>query len=69
MNKRCAPCNTHLSGNAVMYRRGLIERIGLGGVERLEEPHPLQHYSIDDLKAIKAEYVAKARVLKNELAA
>ena len=24
VNKQCAPCNTHLSGNAVRYRVGLI---------------------------------------------
>jgi len=29
VNKQCAPCNTHLSGNAVLFRQGLIAKFGL----------------------------------------
>lgn len=65
---QCAPCNTHLSGNAVLYRQALIGRIGLGGVEWLEGPHPTRHYTVDDLKAIKQDYAAKVRQLKKEQA-
>lgn len=64
VHKQCAPCNTHLSGNAVLYRKALIGRIGLGGVEMLEGPHPTRHYTLDELKAIKAVYTAKAKELK-----
>ena len=62
--KQCAPCNTHLSGNAVLYRKTLIERIGLDRVEWLEGPHEAKKYTIDDLKAIKAHYAQLAKELK-----
>ena len=64
VHKQCAPCNTHLSGNAVLYRKALIGRIGLGGVEMLEGPHQTRHYTLDELKAIKADYAAKTKLLK-----
>lgn len=61
---QCAPCNTYLSGNSILYRQSLIERIGLEKVEWLEGPHKWNGYSIDDLKAIKAKYTALARELE-----
>ena len=61
---QCAPCNTYLSGNAVLYRKALINKIGLDQVEWLEGPHLFKHYSIDDLKDIKREYTAKAKELR-----
>lgn len=63
VHKQCAPCNTHLSGNAVLYRQGLIVKIGKEWLEWLEGPHQPQHYSIDDLAEIKKLYAAKAREL------
>ena len=59
--KLCAPCNNHLSGNAVLYRRALVELIGVDKVEWLEGPHEPKKYTIDDLKAIKAEYIMKRK--------
>jgi hypothetical protein len=56
--------NRFLSGNAVDYRIGLIERIGLEAVELLEADQDPRKYTIDDLKAIKTEYRAKTRDLK-----
>lgn len=61
---QCAPCNNHLSGNIVLYRKGLIAKIGLESVDWLEGPHEAKHYSIDELKAIKAEYTRKAKELE-----
>ena len=61
VHKQCQPCNTHLSGNLVLYRKALIAKIGLAEVERLESDHQPKKYSIEDLKAIKAEYTRKAR--------
>lgn len=45
------------------YRERLIAKIGLGRVEWLEGPHDQKHYSIEDLKAIKALYVKKLKDL------
>lgn len=60
--------NRYLSGNAVDYRIGLIKRIGLEAVEALEADQSERRYTVADLKEIKANYRAKARELKKELA-
>ena len=62
--KQCAPCNNHLSGNLVNYRVSLLQRIGIEKVEWLEGKHEPKRYTIEDLKAIKAEYRAKVREMK-----
>ena len=54
----------HLSGNAVLYRRALVELIGVEKVEWLEGPHEPKKYTIDDLKAIKAEYIRKRKEIE-----
>ena len=57
--------NRYLSGNAVDYRIGLIARIGLEAVESLEADQTPKKYTIAELKAIKAHYVAKLKEMKN----
>lgn len=64
VNSQCQPCNTHLSGNIVLYRINLIAKIGLAAVEELEGPHPPMKYSIENLKAIKEEYTRKLKDLQ-----
>lgn len=64
VHKQCAPCNTHLSGNAVLFRRSLVELIGVERVEWLEGPHEPKHYTVDDLKAIRDTYRAKCKELE-----
>jgi hypothetical protein len=59
-------CNRYDSGNVVGYRVGLIERIGLEAVEALESDQEPRKYTIDDLKAIKLEYTARAKKLKKK---
>lgn len=56
--------NRYLSGNAIDYRIGLIKRIGLIEVESLESDQTIRKYTIEDLKAITAEYRAKTRELR-----
>jgi hypothetical protein len=63
VHKQCAPCNDHLSGNIVEYRRGLIERIGIDQVEWLEGNHEAKKYTIEEIRAIKAEYTHKSKEL------
>lgn len=48
--------NRYLAGNAVEYRKGLIQRIGLAAVEALEADNTPRKYSIEDLQAIKQHY-------------
>jgi hypothetical protein len=61
VNKQCRPCNEFLSGNIVDYRKGLAAKYGLMVVEYLEGPHEPKKYTIDDLKAIKAEYTKRLK--------
>lgn len=68
VHKQCAPCNNHLSGNLVNYRISLLQRIGAEAVAFLEGPHEPRRYTIEDLKAITAEYRAKTRELKRAAA-
>jgi hypothetical protein len=56
--------NRFLSGNVVDYRINLIKRIGLEAVEALESDQSERHYTIEDLKDIKAKYRAMTRELK-----
>ena len=63
---QCAPCNTYLSGNAVLFRQALVREIGQDKVDWLEGPHQAKKYTADELRAIKTEYAAKARELKRE---
>lgn len=66
--KQCAPCNTHLSGNLVNYRLSLLERIGAEKLAWLEGPHPASKYTIEEIKAIKADYREKIKELKRAAA-
>lgn len=59
-------CNMAKSGSILEYRIELVKRIGAEKVEWLEGPHEPKRYTIEDLKAIKAEYRAKVRELKRE---
>eukprot|EP00456_Euglypha_rotunda_P086635 TRINITY_DN8790_c0_g1_i13.p1 TRINITY_DN8790_c0_g1~~TRINITY_DN8790_c0_g1_i13.p1 ORF type:complete len:190 (-),score=31.39 TRINITY_DN8790_c0_g1_i13:1299-1868(-) len=63
IQKQCAPCNDHLSGNIVPYRAELIRRIGIERVEWIEGPHEPKRYRIEDLKAIEVEFKAKTNEL------
>lgn len=60
--------NRFLSGNAVDYRIGLIARIGQEAVDALESDQSVRKYTVDEIKAIKAEYRAKTRELKRTAA-
>lgn len=64
VHKQCAPCNNHLSGNAIEYRIRLVEKIGQDAVEWLEGLHEPKRYTIEELKEIKALYRRKLRELK-----
>lgn len=64
VHRQCVPCNQFLSGNAVAYRAGLIARLGLVEVERLEGPPAARgRYSRDEVAELKKEYARKLRAL------
>ncbi|WP_085631541.1 recombination protein NinG [Pseudomonas sp. R16(2017)] len=73
---QCKSCNAGSSkyarkGQTVSqgFRTGLIARIGLEAVEALEADHEPRKYTVEELKAITAEYRAKTRELKKGQAA
>lgn len=59
-------CNRYGAGRAVDYRKGLIQRLGLAVVERIESDQSLKHYTIPELIAIRDTYRAKAKELQKE---
>lgn len=67
-HRQCSPCNTRLSGNIVNYRIELVKRIGAEQVDWLEGPHEPKKYTVEELKAMTADYRAKTRELKGRAA-
>ena len=64
VHKQCSPCNNFKSGNAIEYRINLVKKIGMAKVMQLETKHEPNHYTIDDIKEIKAIYRAKWKSLE-----
>lgn len=60
---QCKHCNNYLAGNHVAYRMGLIGRIGLTEVEKLEADSEPRKYTRDDLIELAKTYRDKARKL------
>lgn len=61
---QCVQCNMHKHSNAIEYRIRLVQRMGVEHVERLEADHAPKHYSADDLRAIRLDFLARAKALK-----
>ncbi|PAA14407.1 recombination protein NinG [Pseudomonas fragi] len=68
IHRQCVKCNRNLSGNAVEYRTRLVLRIGAEKLAWLEGPHPARKYTVEEIKAIEADYRAKTRELKRAAA-
>lgn len=60
-------CNRWGAGRAVDYRLGLIARIGLEAVERLEQDNTIHKWTREELIAIRDKYRAKLKDLKRSL--
>jgi hypothetical protein len=68
IHKQCNRyCNSGLSGNIAEYRPRLIARIGLARVEALENDNTTHRWTIEEAKAIKAEFSAKIKGLADGL--
>lgn len=63
---QCAPCNTYLSGNAVLYRKALLDKIGPEKLAWLEGPHEPRKYTIEELRSIKKDYSDRLREIKEK---
>lgn len=70
-HKQCKSCNAGSAKYAAKgrtvaneYEERLIDRIGQDKVDWLKGPHEPKHYTVDDLRAIRAEYTKRARELE-----
>ncbi|WP_025126457.1 recombination protein NinG [Pseudomonas sp. PH1b] len=61
MNKSCSQCNAHLSGNIMVYRPRLVEKIGAEKVAWLECNQDLVRHEIPYLKRLKAVFTKKVK--------
>jgi hypothetical protein len=65
IHKQCKYCNNYDKGTvAAGYRDGIIAKIGLERVLALEAPHEPAKWTIPELEAIKKEYKAKLKALR-----
>jgi hypothetical protein len=63
---QCKHCNQWRAGNAVDYRIGLIQRIGLEAVEALEADNRVHKWTKDELIAIRDTYRQKRKELEKQ---
>jgi hypothetical protein len=64
MNKSCSQCNAHLSGNIMVYRPRLVEKIGAEKVAWLECNQDLVRHEIPYLKRLKSVFAKKVKRLE-----
>lgn len=62
-HRQLKQCNRWDSGNAIEYRIGLINRIGIDRVEALESDNKPHKWTIEELKEIKSRYTKKLKEL------
>ncbi|WP_032137135.1 recombination protein NinG [Kingella negevensis] len=62
---QCKHCNNYLSGNVVNYRKGLIERVGLAEVERLENDNAPRKWDKEGLRELAETYQVKLKALED----
>ena len=62
-HRQCAACNTHLSGNLIRYRLGLIRKIGILAVETLESDNATIKINIEEIRLLKDHFSAKIKAL------
>lgn len=65
-HSQLAYCNRYLSGNAVGYRAGLIERIGLERVERLERDNSPKRFDAEYLDRVKRIFTKRAKLYERK---
>lgn len=63
-HSQCVYCNRHLGGNYSEYRIGLIGRIGLDRVERLEQDNRTVKWSKDYVRRVREIFRKRTRLYK-----
>ena len=64
INNQCTDCNQRLSGNSTLYSIGLITKIGLFKVVKLEKNNEYRKYTAEYCERVKKVFRKKARRLK-----
>ena len=64
---QCEYCNTHLHGNLIEYRKGLIKRIGLEKTELIEGNHEPKNYTKQDILDLMKVYKLKIKQIENNI--
>jgi len=64
VHKQCKGCNRPNGTTRAAHRAGVEARIGKEALDALEADQATRHYTIDELKSLKAEYAAKLKQLK-----
>lgn len=64
---QCVKCNRYLGSNAVEYRKGLVERIGINRVEEIESMQWTAKWSVEYLQRLKKVMNKKARRLERRI--
>ena len=65
-HRQCSACNTHLSGNLIRYRLGLIRKIGIHATEALESDNSTIKIGIEEIRLLKAHFSAKIKALNSD---
>ena len=64
VNKQCVRCNRYLSSNAMQYRIGLVEKIGLEKVEALYAAPAKAYFTVEYLVRLKNVFRRRLKILK-----
>jgi len=64
IHSQCKRCNRYLGGNYSEYRKGLIDRIGLERVERLENDNSVRRFDKAYLERLKRVFNKRARHIR-----
>ena len=64
VHAQCQPCNTHLSGNVIEYRKSLVKKYGAEIVERIESDNRTVRYTPEYLQRLKKVFARRARHIK-----
>ena len=61
---QCVACNQHAHGNLIMYRKGLLKRIGSERLQQLDDTaHEIRKYSREELRELNEYYKQKLKEL------
>lgn len=66
---QCQRCNVDLGGNRAGFRVGIVAIYGQNVLDSLDGHHQAKHYTVSQLKDIRARYASKAAELIADMAA